>query len=386
MTDKLRVLMIAPFPRALDKVVGGVEAATLSLVSALSTHERIDKVLVLAYDDTGEPETRTISDTLEVQYVRPAFLAGDQALQSVQLVPAARRTVARFRPDVVHGQGLGRQGRIAVALGLPVVVTVHGLINVEARMAARGLAGRIRAGFTDLSVKRVLDKAGVVVSISDYDARELAGLMSSPRVSIPNAVPAAFFEPSATAPRPDSILFAGVMRERKNVLGLVNAFSQVVAARPGARLQIAGPTIEPDYLARVQARIEALSLGGSVDFLGHVSTDRLVQAIGENTVLALFSFEETLPTIIAQALAMGRPAVASDVGGVGEMVIDGQTGWKVPSGDEAALAARLLETLSDPEAAAKMGRAGAELARSRFAPGAVADQTVLAYDRAIGSA
>ncbi len=384
MIDKLRVLMISSFPRDFSKVVGGVQSAALSLVNALAEHERVEEVLVLVYDPDGQAETRTISDKVRVEYLRPVFLTGDGLLQSRQLAPAARKVAAGFRPHVVHGQGLGREGRIAAALGLPMVVTVHGLINVEARMAARDALGRLRAGFADRSVRQVLDKAGIVISISDYDARELTMVRPEARVSIPNAVPNAFFDAAGTAPQPDTVLFAGVMRERKNVLGLVNAFAKVLAARPGARLQIAGPVIEPAYLAKVEARIAELEIGPSVEFLGHVSNDRLVQALRENAVLALFSLEETLPTIIAQALAMGRPVVASDVGGVGEMVIDSETGWKVASRDEDALAARLIQVLADPEAGARMGRAGADLAQARFAERAVADQTVMAYDRVIG--
>lgn len=377
--------MISPFPRTLDKLVGGVQAAAVSLVEALAEHERVEKILVLTFDRDRTPHIAYLSDKAEVQYLRPVFMAGDGLLRSRQLVPAALEAAARFRPTVVHGQGLGREGRIACALGLPTVVTVHGLINVEARMAARSALGRVRATFAEQSVKAVLDRADVVISISDYDARSLSLGRPAARVSIPNAVPKAFFAAAGATPAPDTVLFAGVLRERKNVLGLVNAFAEVLTARPRARLRIAGPVVEPDYLGKVQTQVEALGIRASVEFLGHVSNDRLVQLIAESAVLTLFSFEETLPTIIAQALAVGRPVVASDVGGVREMVIDGESGWTVPSGDEAALAARLIETLADPQAAARMGRAGAVLARARFAAPAVAEMTVSAYDRAIDS-
>lgn len=381
---RLRVLMVAPFPQDLQKVIGGVEAATSAVSIALAQHPDVEKVLVISiYEQGGTARRINISDKLQVEFIRPPFLVGDGILQSAQVVPAVRRLAKAFKPHVVHGQGLGRQGRVAARMGYPFAITVHGLVNVEARMAARGLAGRIRARNAERSVRSVLKAANVVISISDYDARELVDLVKSPRASIPNAVPAEFFEAAGKPSTPGEILFAGVMRARKNVLGLVNAFSLVSARFPEARLKIAGPVIEADYQAAVEARVQELGLATKVEFLGHVSNARLIAAMSSCAVLALFSEEETLPTVIAQAMAVGRPIVASDVGGIGEMVIDGETGWKVPAGDEDALAARLTEILSDPIGAQVMGTRGIRGAQDRFAAGAVANSTVAAYRTAI---
>lgn len=381
----LRVLMVGPFPRDVERVVGGVEAATHAIASALSLHPDVEKVLVATIIEDGGPASRqSINDKLEVAFLQPPFLTADTLLQSWQLVPGVRRLARSFRPHVVHGQGLGRQGRVAVGLGYPTAITVHGLVNVEARLAAKGLAGWGRAQMAEASVRGVLGRADAVISISDYDARELGDLVKSPRFSIPNAVPAEFFDADFTRPRkPNSILFGGVMRARKNVLGLVNAFAAVRAQLPDASLRIAGPIIEPDYLAKVESRIRELNLGDAVTLLGHVSNEDLIDAMASASVLALFSYEETLPTVIAQAMATGTPVVASDVGGIGEMVIDGETGWKVAPGDEGALAARLLEVLKAPDLAREMGARGRAASMARFAASAVANNTVAAYRAAL---
>ena len=79
----------------------------------------------------------------------------------------------------------------------------------------------------------------------------------------------------------------------------------------------------------------ALGLSDSVDIIGLVDNDRLRREIAAARAVVLFSREETAPTIIAQAMAAGKPVVATRVGGVAEMVSDGETGFVVDSGDVA---------------------------------------------------
>ncbi len=82
---------------------------------------------------------------------------------------------------------------------------------------------------------------------------------------------------------------------------------------PSARLSIAGPAPWPDYQREVVERVRQLNLEDAVTFLGHVTTEQLIAAMRRARVLTLFSFEETLPTVIAQAMAVGCPVVASNV-------------------------------------------------------------------------
>ncbi len=382
----LKVFMLGPYPENPDKIVGGVEAVNFALTAALADHPDIEKVLVAVFHRGAIKATHVeINPKLEVRYVRVPFLSGDTLIRSQQCVLAVRPLVRAFAPDVVHAQGIDRQADIAIQLGLPVVVTVHGLVHVEARLAAKNLPGRLKVLLFDAMVRRVLRKANVVISISDYDTRSLEGMIGQQRISISNAIGADFFAPAGPPPATPTILFAGVLRPRKNVLGLVNAFAQVRGRVPAARLVVAGPAPDAEYAAQVRARVKDLGLEEAVTFLGHVSNEQLLQAVRDMSVLALFSYEETSPTIIAQALAVGRPVVASQVGGIAEMVLPGETGWLVSPGDEAALADRLSQVLADLVNANTMGQRGRDFARQRYEPLAVASQTIQAYQTAIAA-
>lgn len=383
----LNVLMLGPYPKDPDRLVGGVMAVNWTLANTLVRHHEINKVTVvdLVRARHNQPPVQ-INEKLEVRYLSVPFLSGDVVIRSQQCVMAVRRILAEVRPDVVHGQGIDRQGEVATRLGLPSVITVHGLVHLEARLAAKTWSDRAKVVLFDAMVRRVLRRANVTISISDYDARALEGLVGGERISISNAIAPEFFAQAPGLPTEPRLLFAGVMRPRKNVLGLVNAFAQLRHKLPTARLVIAGPAPDADYAAQVQGRVQALGLGDAVEFLGHVSNEQLIDAVRSCSALALFSYEETSPTIIAQALAVGRPVIASRVGGIPEMVVAGDTGYMVAPGDEQALAARLFDVLHNPDQTYRMGQRGRALALQRYEPSAIADQTVRAYRIAMARA
>lgn len=386
-TNGLNVLILGPYPDDPDKIVGGVMAVNWALANTLARHHEINKVTIVVFNRGRHDQALVrLGDKLEVRHLAVPFLSGDVIIRSWQCVAAVRRILTEVQPDVVHGQGIDRQGEVATQLGLPSVVTVHGLVHIEARLAAKSLSDKVKVLLFDAMVRRSLGKANVTISISDYDARSLEGLVGGERISIPNPIAPEFFMPAPDLPAVSKVLFAGVMRPRKNVLGLVNAFAELRRAMPAAQLVIAGPAPEPTYTQQVRDRVQELALGDAVEFLGHVSNEQLLTAIRETSTLALFSYEETSPTIIAQALAVGRPVVASRIGGIPEMVVEGETGYMVTPGDEHALAARLANVLCNRNHAREMGQRGRALAFQRYEPSAVAEQTVRAYRIAIASA
>ena len=376
--------MIGAYPLHSGVVNGGIEAVTSALVPALAARDDIDNVTVLRFH-SGEMPNRhhRAGPKIDVYYVR-----GQARLRrltgSFLDVLAARRLAARLRPDVVHGQEIGLYGDVATKCSPNSIVTVHGLAHVEMRMSAsKAITDKLRVRMTERLVRRVLRRAKVVISISDYDSRELSQFVQGSRFAIANPVRSEFFSLAPSTPTPPRLLFAGVLSERKNILGLLRAFAQASAGLDDARLVIVGPQPDKAYALAVQRAVTDLGLDGHVDILGLVDDERLLAEIAAARAVALFSREETAPTIIAQAMAAGKPVVASRVGGVAEMVVDGETGFVVDSGDEAAMGHHIRALLGDQALCLRLGRCAHELAASRYASDAVAAKTVAAY-RTIG--
>jgi glycosyltransferase involved in cell wall biosynthesis len=134
----------------------------------------------------------------------------------------------------------------------------------------------------------------------------------------------------------------------------------------GVELRIAGRVSEQGFGARLRRFIVRNGLSDNVRFLGVLDQPALAMAYAASAVTVLSSRQETSPAVLMEAMAARRPVVATGVGGVGEIVAEGYTGFVTPPGDAEALAARLADLLRQPDRAAALGLAGRDLAEARY--------------------
>jgi len=116
--------------------------------------------------------------------------------------------------------------------------------------------------------------------------------------------------------------------------------------------------------AELEGMANRLGLASTVRFLG--SRTDIPQVLALTDLVAHPSLEEGFPNAVLEAMAAGKAVVATDVGGISEAVVHGETGLLVPPGDPTVLAEAIVQLLQDPARAAAMGRAGQERAISRF--------------------
>jgi glycosyltransferase involved in cell wall biosynthesis len=259
----------------------------------------------------------------------PALLAS--------FVRAARRTEA----DLLHAHWIPA-GWVAARTGRPYVVQVWGT-DVELFRRVPGLA------------RGVLRGARLVIAASSALAEAARGLGAGDVRVIPSGIelPAEVGEEA----EPPEILYAGRLSEEKGVLELVEA------AR-GLNLVIAG---DGPLRARVpQAR-------------GFVPNDELQGLYARAAVVACPSRREGFGVACLEAMAHARPVVASEVGGLKDLVVDGETGLFVPPRDPQALRAALERLLGDRDLRRRLGTAGRDRARERFSWDAATDATIAAY-------
>ena len=142
---------------------------------------------------------------------------------------------------------------------------------------------------------------------------------------------------------------------------LLDAWPAVVTAVPEARLLVVG---EGSRLEALVAQAEMLGISASVVFTGR--RDDIPAVTKALDVAVLPSYREAQGLTILEAMALSRPVVASNVGGIPEMVEDGVTGLLVPPHDPAALAAAIVRLLTDHPYADTLARAGHDLVHDRF--------------------
>jgi glycosyltransferase involved in cell wall biosynthesis len=158
---------------------------------------------------------------------------------------------------------------------------------------------------------------------------------------------------------------------------MVRAFSACVADNPQARLHLVGDGPERPG---IESLVSSLGLADKVTFVGwSAETERWY---GAADVVVLSSEREGTPLALIEAAAAGRPVVATDVGGVPDVVDNGRTGLVVPNGDEAALAEGLSVLLRDADARERMGRAALERS-GRFGATRLVDDLEHLYEELI---
>lgn len=200
-------------------------------------------------------------------------------------------------------------------------------------------------------------------------------------VVIPDFVDCRHFDPSAThgcAGGPPTVAAIGRLTREKGHIVLLRAMQAVLRSCPGARLLLAG---QGDQCSALEAQAAATDVSHAVEFLGFAPDVRPVLAAAH--VFAMPSLSEGLGVAALEAMAMARPVVATDVGGLPESVIHGETGLIVPTGDADALAEALVALLLDGQRARAMGEAGRRRALSVFDRGPIVDRIIALYNEVL---
>ncbi len=161
----------------------------------------------------------------------------------------------------------------------------------------------------------------------------------------------------------------------------VRAAAQIAERYPKAAFSIAGVILDPDYFKDLQMLIRELGLTDRFHFAGGVHDLR--SHFGEADIFVLPSRSEGFSNAIVEAMAMSLPVVATGVGGNAEAVLDGISGFIVPTENPDALAEAILRLLDDPDRARKMGEAGRQLVVERFTITAMMTRVIQAYSEVL---
>jgi glycosyltransferase involved in cell wall biosynthesis len=153
---------------------------------------------------------------------------------------------------------------------------------------------------------------------------------------------------------------------------------------PDAHLVLVGKDLEQGgaFQTGLEREAERLGVRDRVVFAGYRDDARRI--LGQLDVLALPSWTEGLPLVVLEAMAAGRPVVATPVGGTPELVADGETGLLVPPRHPAALADALRRLLTDADLRRRLGEAGRVRAGERFTVAAMTDRILQLYDEVAG--
>jgi glycosyltransferase involved in cell wall biosynthesis len=401
----VRILTIAQF---YPPIIGGEERMARNLSVELARRGHSVSVATLWHD--GQPSYELV-DGVAVHRIRSLsarlpFVFGEPSRRYAPPFPdpgaaaALRSVVTSERPDVVHAHNWLVHSFLPIkrSSGAALVMSLHdySLICSNKRFLRRGELcngpGPAKCLLCSAqyygSVKGpLITAANALTSLFERSAVDLFLPVSNAVAStlrlaekglpyrvMPNFIPEDAEEPLADAlpalPT-EFILFVGDVTPDKGVVVLLEAHSRLRGRR--LPLVLAGRCRHPELLP---------ALAEDVQLLGPLPHHQVLAAWRRATVAVVPSLvPDAFPVVALEAMASGRPVIASRIGGLPDAVVDGETGILVRSGDVGELTDVLERVLSSPELRARLGQAGRERARL-FSPENVLPQVEQAYEDA----
>jgi len=277
------------------------------------------------------------------------------------IVRELQRDVAQNVPDVIHIQSrfvLAQGCRLARHLGCPCLLTVHDYLAPRERLrldsrvcrAIIAVSGSVKA---DLVRRFRIPDQMVTVIHSGFDATasgESSSVLAADRVPV--------------------IGTAGPLEAVKGLPYFLSAAKIVLASRGDAEFLIAGSGPEEHNLRQLTHN---LGIEEHVTFVPNLCD--FSASLEAMDIFCLPSLRQGLGTIMLDAMARGRPVIATGVGGVYSVIRDNETGLVVPPSDSSRLAQRILELLNDPNRARALGEAGRRFVRREFSIDKMVRQT-----------
>jgi len=364
-------MVSAEFPARPDVVNGGTAAAAWYLCTSLVKQEGVELKVVRPFSKGSSMRSWTASGVEVLCLEPPRWLH-----PVTDFVSRARvaKMAKRWGADIIHTQGLASW---ASYYGDSGVLTVHGILELDALHKHGRLQARLRSQILAAWDGRARRKARHVIAISPYAKQFLGGHEGKLIWDIPNPVGKEFFE-VIPDPMPQRFFSASHMTRLKNVHGLVRAFAPVAGRYPQAELRLAGSSQDSPYGQECYRLCCELGIAERVKFLGILSIEEVRKELTNACCFVLASRQENAPISVSEAMACGVPVIATRVGGLDYMITPGQDGWLVRPDDLNELAQAMLDAANGSDLLRMAGNAKA-VAIQRYHPDRVASSTVQAY-------
>jgi glycosyltransferase involved in cell wall biosynthesis len=278
----------------------------------------------------------------------------------------------KMRVDVVHAHSyvFFTSNQAALArniMKLPLILHLHGGLDFSSLTNdyASYFMSIMKKMFYDPSFgKWTVRRADVVGSVSKRDlitAKELWQLEESKLHWIPNAIDLDDF-PRKTSANYRSIIYIGRLEPRKGFQDFLKMAELVSKEIEGVDFFVLGEGSLREYAEAVSKK----RCNGRLKILGYVNHERVIDIISQATALVLPSYVEGLPTVCLEALASGTPVIATRLGGIPEVVIEGKTGFLFSPGDVNRCRDRVLLLLREQKLGRNMGKEGRSLVEKSF--------------------
>lgn len=358
------IVLVGSYPLSADCIRGGVESSVYGLAQTLVARKHV--VDVFDYPRLKGSDKSERNDLLTIhRYANNGTYNQDATQRAKEIF----RDIVALHPNIVHLHGTGELSLLLYQAinkyGIPVILTVHGLLHEEKKNALRKHPSlkhlyqyihqsKVEFKVLSLASRIIVDTKYVADKINEYYTKGKISHLPTIEI-IPQGINEHFITLYNKDKKPaKNILSVGSISKRKGHLYLVDAFEKVCQQVPDAQLVIAGVKSEVAYYDLLTKRIASSNYKERIRLLIDLPQEELYDYYSQATIFALHSEEESQGIALVEAMASGLPVVSTNVGGIPDVVTQNKTGLLSTYGDSEIFADNMVCLLQSPNMIAEM--------------------------------
>ncbi|MCF1714790.1 glycosyltransferase family 4 protein [Flavihumibacter sp. RY-1] len=377
----LKVMIVVPnMSTQLETITGGVHSAVMNLLRGFAALGNPEVMLVSINESLKEPVEIQFASNVRIYYLPEGPFPSSSLNYFFVSTGRLRKLIKSFQPDLVHYQigGTLLFTRWASMFSLPHLITIHGIPWAELKIAKhwkQKLTIWLNAIIGDWLYP------DTIIQISAYSREQFRNRKINRFCIIPNAIPSRYADIDLKEKMTNHLVFVGIINDLKNQLFILQVLKELRDSGYLFTIEFCGGFGNAEYQQKIESYIKDHHLNDHVRFNGWVAYSDLPKILERSDMLVLTSRQEALPMSIAEAMAAGRPVLATRVGGIPEMINDEVNGFLVTIDSTRLAVEALKKVYNNDSLMLRLGKAAKEKALSNYLAESVAERTIEFYQQ-----
>ncbi|MGE0090014.1 MAG: glycosyltransferase family 4 protein [Bacteroidales bacterium] len=382
MNKKIKVLLIGPCPFDLESIKGGVEGVFINLLEGFKQIEDVQIIGFTLSQEVKRETTKIINKNIQIHFF-PLILNSTKLSIFYYSIFRLRKFIADNKINIVHLQGNGSSLLYTLRLEKKkLIVTPHGLIKNEYKNSM-SFYKKLNYLISLVIENFLFRKIKNIIFISDYIKNYFLNCSNLKYKklhinTIYNPINSIFFDKDVSGDF-SRITYVGNINNNKNLLLLIEANSFIYNKY---EIDAIGAVNEKKYYNIIKDKVQYNK--SKINFLGPKTSPEVKNILSKNIYFILPSRHENLPLVIAEAMASSRIVIASNVGGVSEMIEDEVTGFLFENNNLDQLV-KILSNLENHDLV-KISNSAYNSAFEKYHPISVANKTKSFYQSVLNNA
>ena len=378
----MRILMCVPgLPVNIEKIKGGVHSATINLLKGFIELPVEIRVVVFSRE-VFKKSTYIYSNNINIVYFNEGLFSY-HSLNYITTGPfIIKKQIKEFKPDIIHYQE-GNSFMLTRLLGvnrLPIIQTIHGMSLEEAKRKNK-IKDKLIWYFNGF-IQNIMTPENII-HLSEFSKKRHKKIKIKNEIIIPNAIKEECFNVKTNKQTSNNLIYIGIIDNNKNLFYLIETLNKLNKLNYRYTLEIIGGFNNEKYKKKVIDFIIAKELSDQITFHNWLTQSSTREVLAKSDILIVCSKHESLPMVIAEAMAAGKAILASSVGGIPEMIEDKVNGYLYDLTTPQKLIEYLIELHNNSKELFKMGEKGKELAIKKYECKIVANKTFDFYKKVI---